>query len=62
MENMKFSTARKIIGKGLREKGLRDSYKANISMCIYDNRRKDGRLNIHECNTVAEKIINLIFS
>ena len=49
------------MSKALKEKGLRTSYRANIAMCIYDNRRKDGRLNIHECNAVAEKIIELIF-
>jgi len=47
--------------KGLEEKGLRDAYKANIAMCIYDNRRKDGRLNAMECNDVAEKLIKLIW-
>ena len=34
---------------------------ANIAMCIYDNRRKDGRLNHNDCNKVATKLIKLIF-
>lgn len=56
-----FKTARKVMAKGLKEKGLRESYKANIAMCIYDNRQKSGRLNIHDCNSVADKLIDLIF-
>ena len=40
----------------------RFSYKANIAMCIYDSRRKDGRLNHKECNQLADKLIELIFN
>ena len=58
---IKFAAARKIMNKSLKEPGLRESYKANIAMCIYDNRRKDGRLNHTDCNEVAEKLINLIW-
>lgn len=57
-----FKTARKAMAKGMKEPGLRQSYKANIAMCIYDNRRKGGRLNIHDCNDIADKLIDLIFS
>jgi len=53
--------ARKTMSKALKEEGLRIAYRANIAMCIYDNRRKDGRLNIHNCNDVAEKLIDIIF-
>ena len=60
-QKIKFATARKIMSKGLKNEGLYIAYKANIAMCIYDNRRKDGRLNIHDCNDVAEKLIKLIF-
>jgi len=47
--------------RGLQEPGLRMSYKANIAMCIYDNRRPDGRLNHENCNAVADKIIDMIW-
>lgn len=60
-DTTKFRKARKTMGKSLREPGLRESYKASIAMCIYDNRRKDGRLNHQECNDVANKLITLIF-
>jgi len=56
-----FRTLREAIANEMKEPGLRQTYKANIAMCIYDNRRKDGRLNIKECNMVADKLINLIF-
>lgn len=56
-----FKNARVAMSAGLKEPDLRQAYKANIAMCIYDNRRKDGRLNIHNCNDVAEKLIALIF-
>jgi hypothetical protein len=49
------------MGKHLKDKSLRMGYKANIAMCIYDNRRKDGRLNMADCNKIAEKLITLIF-
>lgn len=58
---IKFATARKIMSKRMKEPGLRQGYRANIAMCIYDNRRSDGRLNIHDCNAVAEKLVKLIF-
>jgi len=57
-----FRNARKTMNETLKnDDGLRESYKANIAMCIYDNRRKDGRLNHKECNEVADKLIKLIF-
>lgn len=59
--NVEFKTVRKAMASGLKEPGLRQTYKANIAMCIYDNRRKDGRLNLKDCNMVADKLINLIF-
>ena len=58
---IKFATARKIMAKGLKKPGLREAYKANIAMCVFDNRRKDGRLNHAECNEVAEKLINILW-
>lgn len=57
-----FKIARKFMARRLaKDVGLMLSYKANIAMCIYDNRRKDGRLNLDDCNEVAEKLIGLIF-
>ncbi|RLI63027.1 MAG: hypothetical protein DRO67_06370 [Candidatus Asgardarchaeum californiense] len=58
----KMQIGREIMTKELKDEDLRSAYKANIAMCIYDNRRKDGRLNIHDCNSAADKIIDLIWS
>jgi len=49
------------MGKRLQSEDTRLAYKANIAMCIYDNRRKDGRLNMADCNRIAEKLIKIIF-
>lgn len=56
-----FQKARKVMGKAMKDTDMRIGYNANITMCIYDNRRKDGRLNIKECGEVADKIIDLVF-
>jgi hypothetical protein len=61
MEDMKFRTARKIMARGLKEKGLRQAYQANIALLIYDARRPDGRLNLNECKVVAERLIAMIW-
>lgn len=60
-KKMTFIKARETMAKAMKDSGTHQAYKANISMCIYDNRRKDGRLNINECNEVADKLITLIF-
>ena len=61
-DSMVFKDARKIMNESLKSDiDLYRSYRANIAMCIYDNRRKDGRLNHKECNEVADKLIKLIF-
>lgn len=60
-EKITVKQARKAMSIAMKENGFRMTYKANIAMCIYDNRRKDGRLNVHDCNDIAEKIIELIF-
>ena len=58
----KFSVARKEMSKAFKkDDNVREGYLANIAMCIYDNRRKYGRLNHKECNDVAEKLMKLIF-
>ncbi len=59
---MLFKLARKIMAKKLREDlQTHQGYRANIAMCIYDNRGKTGRLNKEDCNAVAIKLIHLIF-
>lgn len=56
-----FKQARRFMNKTLKnDEGLRESYKANIAMCIYDFRR-NGRLNARECNELANRLIDLIF-
>ena len=60
-KSFKIKLARGIMRKALQDEGFWQTYHANIAMCIYDNRRKDGRLNIHNCRAVAEKLIKLIF-
>ena len=59
--NLLFPLARKIMGKHLQSEDLRLAYRSNIAMCIYDNPRKDGRLNMADCNRIAEKLIKFIF-
>ena len=61
MPKISVITARKAMASALENPGLRQAYSSNIAMCIYDSRRKDGRLNIRDCNNVAEKLIQLIF-
>lgn len=61
MTNINFSTARKIMRIALKENGLYQSYKSNIAMCIYNNRCKGSRLNMDDCNEIAEKLIKLIW-
>ena len=57
-----FRNARKTMSQALKDDELLYlGYKANITMCIYDSRRNDGRLNHRECNEVADKLIKLIF-
>ena len=60
-ESIKIKLARRTMRKALKDRDLRNTYRANIAMCIYDNRRKDGRLSHLNCNAVAEKLIKLIF-
>jgi len=60
--NIKLKWARRIMRKALKDPGLRTTYWANIAMCIYDNRRRNGRLlNKLNCQEVAEKLIKVIF-
>ncbi len=73
-ERIKIKWARRIMRKALRREksqkdqsdtylfcAKRDRYRTAIAKCIYDNRRKDGRLNRNNCQAVAEKIITLVF-
>ena len=59
---MTFKKAREVMAEGMQGEEIHQAYKANIAMCIYDNRRYDGRLNLNECNELAVKLIDLIFS
>lgn len=58
----KIQIGREMMAEALKDEDLRHGYLSNIAMCIYDNRRKDGRLNHKNCNEVAEKIIDMIWS
>jgi len=50
--------ARRIIGEAfVADPGFRMGYQANIAMCIFDN----SVLNVHGCNKIADKIIDVIF-
>ena len=61
-ESIKIKWAKRIMRKALKDPCYkRDKYRQKIAMCIYDNRRKDGRLNHLNCYAVAEKLIKLIF-
>lgn len=60
MEQNKFAEARKLMSQTLKkDKGLYMSYQANIAMKLYDN--KPNICNIKACNTMAKKLIKLIF-
>jgi len=60
-ERIKIKWAKRIMHKELLHTAIRDKYRNKIALCIYDNRRKDGRLNQFTCQVVAEKLIKLIF-
>jgi len=58
-----FKKARLIMAKKLRDDAdLRETYKANIAMAIYDGRDKSGRVNAVVCNKIADDIINKVWS
>ncbi len=61
-KSIKIRWAKRIMRKALKgECYKRDKYREFIAMCIYDNRRKDGRLNKTNCFRVAEMVITLVF-
>lgn len=61
-ESIKIKWAKRIMRGALKgECYKRDKYRKDIALCIYNNRRKDGRLNILNCQEVAEKLIKVIF-
>jgi hypothetical protein len=63
MARVSFKKARLTMAKKLREDlDLRESYKANIAMAIYDGRDKSGRVNATICNKIADDIINKCWS
>ncbi len=62
LNKLLFPLARRIVAKNLYDDDeLYDTYKANIAMCVYDNRNKYGRYNHEGCNDVARFIIRRVF-
>ena len=71
-KNMSVKSARKFMNEQLQGEGLRQSYRANIAMLIYDDqmagiesRSTEPPTNLNTvdgCNSMAERIINLVFS
>lgn len=70
---MLFKRARKRMGKALStDKGLRQTYVANVAMLIYDDQMSGIESRSHEaptnlntvegCNSIAERLLNLIFN
>ena len=62
LNKLLFPLARRIMAKRLyTDDSLYDVYKANIAMCVYDNRNKYGRYNHEGCNKVADIMIKKTF-
>jgi len=69
---MHIKTARWVMSKALQDEGFRLAYRANIAMLIYDDQRAGieersntppTHLGMKEgCNSIAERLIDLIFS
>ena len=60
-----FKEARDTMSRILRvDGGLRESYRANIAMFVFDEANKENGLDLTdaiECNEMAERLIKLIF-
>lgn len=62
LANDEICNARKTLKTHLeKDSGFKQGYISNIAMTIYDNRQKDGRLNLETCNLVAELILKKLF-
>ena len=63
--NAQFKQARKVMARRLMvDDGLRESYRANIAMLVFDEANKENGLDLTdatECNELAERLIKLIF-
>jgi len=68
---MNIKSARKYMNKQLQDESLRQGYRANIAMLIYDDQiagieppyKSPTDLSaVDGCNSMAERIIDLIFS
>ncbi len=72
MRPMFIKLARRVMARALRDDGLRQGYRANIAMLIYDDQMAaaEGRSHfpptnlatVDGCNSIAERLIDLIFS
>ena len=60
-----FKEARDTMSRRLRiDEDLRESYRANIAMFVFDEANKENGLDLTdatECNELAERLIKLIF-
>ena len=61
MKITKFQLARRCMKRHLKDEGLRQTYRANISMKIWDNHRDLNYSKVEDCDKIAEKLIELIF-
>jgi len=69
---MNIKSARKYMNKQLQDESLRQGYRANIAMLIYDDQMAGTEglpadpptdlSTVEGCNSMAERIIDLIFS
>ena len=64
---MNIKSARDFMNKSLQDESLRQGYRANIAMLIYDDQvaGAESRSNlstVEGCNSIAERLIDLIFS
>ena len=68
---MDIKTARDFMNKELQDEGLRQGYRANIAMLIYDDQMAGiesrstkpptNLSTVDGCNSIAERLIDLIF-
>ena len=57
----KIKHARKVMRKEFaKDEGFRETYVANIAMCIYDNQHT--KISQITCTEIAEQLINLMFA
>jgi len=62
---MTLRKARRVIREALKDESLRLGYRANISMCMYDNLppgKRGGIANREMRDNISEEIINTLFN